>query len=100
MQAVDNLAEPTDHHGVRQLVGMASFYRRWISDFACMVAPLTDMSQLVDDPRGTIDPKTGRVRKDRMLSIHCGGRTAAMADFDVSKKTEWLKQSIASLCCD
>ena len=45
------------------LVGMASFYRRWISDFACMVAPLTDMNQLVEDPKGTIDPKTGKVRK-------------------------------------
>ena len=42
---------------------MASFYRRWISDFACMVAPLTDMFQLVDDPKGTVDPKTKKVRK-------------------------------------
>ena len=52
------LAEPSDHYGVRQLLGMASFYRRWISDFANMVAPLADMAKLVDDPKGSIDPKT------------------------------------------
>ena len=61
--AIDNLAEPTDHSMVKQLVGMASFYRRWISDFANMVAPLTDMAQRVDDPSGAIDAKTGKIRK-------------------------------------
>ena len=59
--AIDNLAEPTDHSMVKQLVGMASFYR--ISDFANMVAPLTDMAQRVDDPSGAIDAKTGKIRK-------------------------------------
>jgi hypothetical protein len=38
-----NMATPTDTAGVRQLVGTAQFYRRWIPAFSCMTAPLTDM---------------------------------------------------------
>ena len=58
-----NMATPTDASGVRQMVGMASFYRRWLPSFATMVSPLTDMLRMRDDPTGRIDPKTKKVRR-------------------------------------
>lgn len=63
VEAVDNMATPTDASGVRQMVGMASFYRRWLPSFATMVSPLTDMLRMRDDPNGRIDPKTKKIRK-------------------------------------
>lgn len=63
VEAVDTMATPVDTTGVRQLVGMASFYRRWLPSFASTVAPLTDMLRMRDDPTGKIDPKTKKIKK-------------------------------------
>jgi hypothetical protein len=43
VDAVMDMATPVDASGVRQLVGMCQFYRRWITDFSGTTAPLTDM---------------------------------------------------------
>ena len=43
VDAVMMLAKPVDAGGVRQLLGMCQFYRRWIVDFANITVPLTDM---------------------------------------------------------
>ena len=43
VSAIESLATPTDTTGVRQLVGMTQFWRRWIPGYSSMVSPLTDM---------------------------------------------------------
>lgn len=40
VQAIVNFPRPTKVKGVRQFLGMASWYRRFIKDFAALVAPL------------------------------------------------------------
>ena len=37
------MATPTNTTSVRQLVGMAQFYRQWIPAFSTITSPLTDM---------------------------------------------------------
>ena len=43
VDAIYDMAMPTDTTAVRQLVGMAQFYRRWIPAFSSITSPLTDM---------------------------------------------------------
>jgi hypothetical protein len=43
VDAVMAMSTPVDVTGVRQLLGMCQFYRRWIPAFSSITAPLTDM---------------------------------------------------------
>ena len=43
VDAIHQMATPTDTTSVRQLVGMGQFYRRWIPAFSSITSPLTDM---------------------------------------------------------
>jgi hypothetical protein len=43
------MATPKDLPDIRRLLGMASFYRRWIADFANITVPLTDMLKKIPE---------------------------------------------------
>ena len=58
MTAIDNWPPPKTVHQVRQFVGLASYYRRFIKDFARLSSPLTDLITGTEKFR-KIDPVAG-----------------------------------------
>lgn len=45
VEAILNVPSPTNVHEVRRFLGMASWYRRFVPNFASIVAPLTRLTQ-------------------------------------------------------
>ena len=45
VEAIQKLAAPTDVKGVRQFIGLSSYYRRFINQFAKIAKPLTELTK-------------------------------------------------------
>lgn len=51
--AVSNFPIPQNIHDVRRFIGLASFFRRFVKDFALLARPLTDLMRLKFEWRWT-----------------------------------------------
>ena len=45
VEAIEKLPRPQDVKGLKSFLGHASFYRRFVNEFAKIVAPLTDLQE-------------------------------------------------------
>lgn len=46
-KAVEKFPEPVDVHTIRQFLGLASYFRKYIKDFATIARPLTHLTKKV-----------------------------------------------------
>ena len=53
IQAVSNFPTPGNVHGVRQFVGLASYFREFVQNFPVMAQPLTDLTEKCPMALGT-----------------------------------------------
>ena len=89
VDAVMDMATPKDATGVRQLVGMCQFYRRWIVDFSGTTAPLTDMLK-----KDTVwERDWGPPQDAAVLRL-----TAAMSSYPILRQYYPDRPNI--ICCD
>jgi hypothetical protein len=64
IQAISEWPQPKNAHEVRQFLGLASYYRRYIRDFARTAAPLSDLLVEADEA----------LRKKKFRPIHWNAR--------------------------
>ena len=69
IQAVSNFPTPGNVHGVRQFVGLASYFRKFVQNFAVMARPLTDLTKK-DVPWcwGPLQIKAFEMLKERLVA--------------------------------
>jgi len=66
--AITNLKSPTCLKELRQWLGMASWYRRFVPNFATVVQPMTTL--LKKDRKGMGSRATERARRGKKKVIH------------------------------
>lgn len=83
IEAVRDFPEPTNQHGVRQFIGLCSFFRRFVKDFSMIAKPLTCL--LKKDAQwiwGTEQVKAFNTLKEELL------RKPTLALYDPNALTE------------
>lgn len=102
-QAVEKFPTPTNVHQIRQFVGLASFFRRFINDFARIARPLTSLTR-TDTPwnwgleqenafqeikqRLTSRPVLALYNSEYITEVHCDASKHGMGGILLQKPDE------------
>lgn len=96
VEAVASAPRPVDKHTVRAFYGLASYYRRWVANFASIARPLSELLKK-DAPFDWGPPQEEAFQK--LKAALCSSPILTRPDFSrpFELKTDWCPHAVAAI---